>query len=270
MASRKYTRLKGNIDIELLTQFISSGNFTHKEVKGKFSLTARQLNYLISKYNIKNNLIIDRSFMQLPEFGEKISSKNTGKIRTEEHKRHYREAAAERPIKNNRGSGWNHAPETITKITNTNRQTYESLPRAWINACLDNNEWYEKLKEAAKNKQPMSEEQIRRTVETKVGMSYDQWQIVRGLYDVYCAEVRHITNLQPLQKLDNIEKRGSDYHLDHMFSICEGFRNDVSPEIIGDITNLMMLPAHDNCVKNKKCSIALEKLLEKYNERSFK
>jgi hypothetical protein len=55
-------------------------------------------------------------------------------------------------------------------------------------------------------------------------------------------------------------------NLDHMFSIREGFRQNISAEIIGNIVNLTMITAHDNCTKNKKCSITLQELLEKYNE----
>ena len=51
--------------------------------------------------------------------------------------------------------------------------------------------------------------------------------------------------------LENIEKRGragvkGAYHLDHIKSMWYGFHNNISPEIIGDISNLQMLPWLEN------------------------
>ena len=263
---RKYTKLKSKINIKQFCDNIESGNFTHKQIIEIYSLSERQLYYLIKKYSIINNLIIDRSYLQTSEFKEKISIANKGKIRTEEHKLHYKEAAAKREILNYVGSGWNHSKETIEKIKQTNKETYSNLPQKWIDSCINNQEWFDKLQESAKNKPPKTKDEIRKTIETKVGMSYDEWQIVRGELESYRARVRQITDLQPLILLYNFEKRGKEYHLDHMFSISAGFKQNVSEEIVGCIINLAIIPATENCIKNKKCSITLPELMEKYNE----
>lgn len=69
--------------------------------------------------------------------------------------------------------------------------------------------------------------------------------------------------------LDPDSKRGIDWHLDHRYSISEGYRNNVAPEIISSLHNLEMLDAHTNSwVKNKKCSIRLEDLIAAFNELS--
>lgn len=62
--------------------------------------------------------------------------------------------------------------------------------------------------------------------------------------------------------VENIELRGKEYHLDHKFSICEGFKQNVSPEIIGSKYNLEIIPRRENCFKQEKCSIELEELLK--------
>ena len=59
----------------------------------------------------------------------------------------------------------------------------------------------------------------------------------------------------------NLE-RGADYELDHKFSITEGFKQNVSPEIIGHYANLELLPKFDNRSKRIRCSIALTELNE--------
>jgi hypothetical protein len=63
--------------------------------------------------------------------------------------------------------------------------------------------------------------------------------------------------------LANFDKRSkTEYHLDHKYSISEGFKNKVSPNIIGSVYNLEFLLSTDNVRKGTKCSITLEKLYE--------
>jgi hypothetical protein len=84
-------------------------------------------------------------------------------------------------------------------------------------------------------------------------------------FEKYKCEVWSITRKQKLNDLENYENRGrTDYHLDHKYSITQGFLNEVPPEIVGDIVNLEMLPHVENIKKNTKCSISKEILLEKY------
>ncbi len=61
----------------------------------------------------------------------------------------------------------------------------------------------------------------------------------------------------------NNYKRGLEYHLDHKYSINEGFKNNISPIIIGSKENLEILTSNENLSKNSKCSITLEELLLK-------
>jgi len=79
----------------------------------------------------------------------------------------------------------------------------------------------------------------------------------------YSRLVWRYTNANDLSVLENIENRGmapDEYHLDHRYSIFQGFRDDVPAKIIGSIDNLEMLVSGQNLSKNKKCSITLELL----------
>jgi hypothetical protein len=79
----------------------------------------------------------------------------------------------------------------------------------------------------------------------------------------YRRKVYYWTSKNDLTVLENHDKRGLlDYHLDHMYSITEGFRNNVPPKIIGSIYNLKFIHYKENTSKNIKCSITLEKLYE--------
>lgn len=89
----------------------------------------------------------------------------------------------------------------------------------------------------------------------------------RTEYELYRLNVWRITNKQDLESLKDIDKRGridlnpDAYHIDHKFSIREGFEESIPPEIIGSLRNLEMIPGRKNCSKNSKCSITKEELL---------
>jgi hypothetical protein len=50
---------------------------------------------------------------------------------------------------------------------------------------------------------------------------------------------------------------------DHMFSVMEGFRKNVSPEIISHPANCKLMIHNKNVSKNDKCSITIEELIER-------
>ena len=86
----------------------------------------------------------------------------------------------------------------------------------------------------------------------------------------YFNGVRCETKKQPLNQLENYEKRGKTgvvdaYHLDHKYSIYFGFKNNIPTQIIGNICNLEMIPWKENVTKNLQCSITLDELLKNYN-----
>ena len=56
------------------------------------------------------------------------------------------------------------------------------------------------------------------------------------------------------------------YHIDHIYSILQGYKDNVSPLLIGSKSNLQMLPWHDNLSKHGKCTITLDTL---FNRASY-
>jgi len=59
-------------------------------------------------------------------------------------------------------------------------------------------------------------------------------------------------------------RKDGDYHLDHRFSISEGFKNGVLPIIIGSTYNLEYIPNKDNLSKLDKCSVNITELCDIY------
>jgi hypothetical protein len=97
---------------------------------------------------------------------------------------------------------------------------------------------------------------------------------IKDEYTKYIKQVEYITNKQDWKSLTNSDKRGSikiegSYHLDHRYSISQGFKDNIPAEIIGSIYNLEMIPSRENsCVKLEKCSITKEDLYELYYENN--
>ena len=93
-------------------------------------------------------------------------------------------------------------------------------------------------------------------------------ELVKDFKD-YARLVWRYTNKNDLSTLENFEKRGQrpeDYHLDHKYSIFQGFKDNIPAKIIGNICNLKMLQSGQNLSKNKKCSISIEELMSSIEE----
>ena len=70
-------------------------------------------------------------------------------------------------------------------------------------------------------------------------------------FQKYRNKVDTLTNKQPIELLENFDKRGiagvdGAYHLDHVKSVWWGFHNNVPAETIADISNLRMIPWLEN------------------------
>ena len=62
----------------------------------------------------------------------------------------------------------------------------------------------------------------------------------------------------------DLTRSTDQYHLDHMYSIDQGFKNNIPPYIIGHWTNLTLLLSTDNIKKSNRSSIGLHTLYNSY------
>lgn len=88
-------------------------------------------------------------------------------------------------------------------------------------------------------------------------------------YMAYMDAVWYVTNDSYFKfkwMIDPDNKRGPDWHLDHIYSVKMGFVNNIDPQIIGSRHNLRIISKTQNLRKNIKCDITIEELLEKYHE----
>ena len=63
----------------------------------------------------------------------------------------------------------------------------------------------------------------------------------------------------------DIEKRGKDFHLDHIIPIKIGYKYNISPQIIGSLPNLRIIDFKSNLHKSNRITDDTIKVLSLYN-----
>ncbi len=86
-------------------------------------------------------------------------------------------------------------------------------------------------------------------------------RVVRSLTRGVFNRNKKIIDPNGLKEVDS-----KKYHIDHIYSISDGFMNDVNPKIISSVYNLRVISQDDNLSKGKNSEITLEKLLNMYKK----
>ena len=95
----------------------------------------------------------------------------------------------------------------------------------------------------------------------------------RSEYNIYkLAVVRftmywvrnHPNLIKNIKKRDNHATNSKAYHIDHKFSMFDGFKNNTPAYIIGHWSNLHCIPYKENLKKQKKSSIIIDQLFENF------
>ena len=131
-------------------------------------------------------------------------------------------------------------------------------------------------KNASEEEKKAVYEKRRRTRYLNNGIDIDTVDILSE-YKLYKLEVKRLTE-KMYRKYKNVinpdkYKRGMislesvTYQLDHIYSICRGFANNIDPKIISHVVNLQMLPSIENSIKNCKCGMSKERLFKLYEEK---
>jgi len=67
-------------------------------------------------------------------------------------------------------------------------------------------------------------------------------------------------------KIENIKLRGKYYHIDHIFSISDGFKNCIIPSVVSCYKNLRIISGNKNLIKCAKSEITKEELFSRYSD----
>lgn len=91
-------------------------------------------------------------------------------------------------------------------------------------------------------------------------------------FKLYKNMVWNETKKHNLTLLENYHLRGKkSYHLDHQYSIWQGFVDKTSPEIVGHFCNLKMIAYKENLSKHTKCNLSLDdlkKLIKDFDDKN--
>ena len=94
-------------------------------------------------------------------------------------------------------------------------------------------------------------------------------------FETYSKTVRSLTRFSFNKNKNLIDTYGlkeldsKKYHIDHIYSISDGYRNDVDPKIIASYHNLRVVKKLENLQKGRKSGMELSELLEKINNQDY-
>jgi hypothetical protein len=94
-------------------------------------------------------------------------------------------------------------------------------------------------------------------------------------FETYSKTVRSLTRFIFNKNKSLIDPNGlkeldsKKYHIDHIYSISDGYRNDVDPKIIASYHNLRVVKKLENLQKGRKSGMELSELLEKINNQDY-
>ncbi len=112
------------------------------------------------------------------------------------------------------------------------------------------------------------------TCNAKLYSEEDTWLDMRGfeLYRDWVTRYMRIAVHKYLQCIEGCEHllpngwcMQEDYHKDHIYSVRDGFENDIPPSVVSAPPNLRMIHGKPNLLKGRKSDRTLEEMLAKYN-----
>jgi hypothetical protein len=124
------------------------------------------------------------------------------------------------------------------------------------------------------SKSILSSEKQKATVHIRAKKMREYWKKERGGYDkedliseftlykrtVYLQSEITYRRFKDTINPNNLSRK--EYHVDHKYSVMEGFKNNTPPYILASIHNLELVKAKDNLSKGSKCSIDKETLFD--------
>lgn len=91
---------------------------------------------------------------------------------------------------------------------------------------------------------------------------YDEWELYKKIvYKLTEKSYRRSKNTINPNNFPRGRGRGK-YHIDHRFSVLEGFKNNILPFILSHPFNLQMLEEKENISKDYNCSISKKQLFK--------
>jgi hypothetical protein len=101
--------------------------------------------------------------------------------------------------------------------------------------------------------------------DSRSGKTYTIDGLTRKRYAHRVYQISITTYLNNVDLLDPERKRGKDWHIDHIYSVEDGFLNNVPPNIMGHVSNLRLISSKENYAKHKRSEKSIEELYEDFH-----
>lgn len=123
---------------------------------------------------------------------------------------------------------------------------------------VENPSYIDEVREQISNSKKQYWEEVYKGKDFSVdGLTREQYANRAGQYaDTQYNKFKHI--------IDPEGKRGKHWHLDHIYSVTDGFLNEVPINIISDISNLRLISDKENYAKSKSSHKSLTELYEDF------
>lgn len=125
---------------------------------------------------------------------------------------------------------------------------------------------YDRFSENLKKTIDESRDEYGRSYLSRAALTLEEF-LAKPEKERYHKQVWTLTEQQykeHFSKIPNADLRSPDYHLDHIYSISEGFRQKIPAEVIAHYTNLRVIHASLNCSKRDECHKTLIQLYEDF------
>jgi hypothetical protein len=104
----------------------------------------------------------------------------------------------------------------------------------------------------------------------ELGINITDYNNYQNKYSIYRKKIGKLTRrsyslFNEYINPNKLKRSTFNYHLDHKYSVAQGFRDKIPFYIIASPINLEMISFKENLKKNKKCSITLEQLYVDFN-----
>lgn len=89
-------------------------------------------------------------------------------------------------------------------------------------------------------------------------------------FEKYSKVVRSLTrsifrkNKYLIDPINFKSEDSKEYHIDHIYSIADGFKNNINPNIISSYVNLRVITSDENLKKGTRSDMELDELMERY------
>lgn len=120
------------------------------------------------------------------------------------------------------------------------------------------------VSQAEEIKEKISKKVIKYWDKIYEGKDFNSEGLTMKQYSHRCHQYAETQYFRNIANIDPNKLRGKDWHVDHIFSVFDGWINNIPINIISDISNLRLITSAQNLKKYRKSEKSIKQLYEDY------